>query len=341
MKKFYEFGDIHFSSINPWSQLVGDKFIDWFDKTDFGDKDDIEIGFAGDIAERDVNPGKVVDQIDRLFNIASNKFKHVYVTVGNHDKKLYHDVEQHSLYFLENKKNVTVVDKMQELKSQNGFDILFMPHQRFDNIELTDYYNALPDTVYNKSYDIVFGHWAIKNEKGLDYMKKGVDITKFKDVKSFAIGHVHLRVMPEYLGSIWPNSTVEYDTNRPHGYKVLDEDRKESFVEFPEFLAYKEINLGDSVTDNPDTVTVYTVKNCNSMLEAVSKYPNLYIKDIERPQSSTSDLELSTDTVKSVAIGYINDIPKAFDDMIKETNMTIGRPVYSLCKKLLSTTGTV
>lgn len=334
MKKFYEFGDIHFSSINNWNLKVGDNFIDWFEKQDFGNKDDIEIGFAGDIAERDVNPGKVVDQIDRLFTIASKKFSHVYVLVGNHDKKLYHGNEQHSLYFLNNKENVTVVDTVTDITTKNGFNVLFLPHQRFDNTTLTDYYNNLSDEVYQKPYDILFGHWTIKEENGLEFMLNGVDISKFSSVKSYAIGHVHLRTNPNYLGSVWPNSTAEYNTKYPHGYKVLNENRVESFEIFPEFLAYKTVNFGDDIPTDDKNIVVYTVTGCNSLLEAKSKYPNLYIKAIDRPKN-TNETTVSTDTVKTVATNYIGDLSKVLDDMIKETELKVSRPAYAMCKKLL------
>lgn len=127
MSKVLCFGDVHFSSINAWNYKAGEYFIDWFEHENFGNKDDIEMIFVGDIAERDVNPGNVVDQMWRLFASASSKAKAVYVVCGNHDKKLYHDIEQHSLKFLTNLPNVHVFEKETELVTENGYNVLVLP----------------------------------------------------------------------------------------------------------------------------------------------------------------------------------------------------------------------
>ena len=81
MKKIVSFGDIHFSSIQEWSYEAGEHFIEWFENTDFGPKEELEFLFAGDIGQKDVNPGKVIDQMDRLFNSASKKSKWTHIIV--------------------------------------------------------------------------------------------------------------------------------------------------------------------------------------------------------------------------------------------------------------------
>lgn len=337
-KKFICFGDIHFSSINKWNFDAGENFIKWFESQDFGNPDDIELGFVGDIAERDVNPGNVVDQIDRFFDSASKKAKHVYVIVGNHDKKLYHDIEQHSLVFLEKKGNITVYEKETVTTTENGFKILFLPHQRILGSHLWEYYNSLGEEWTKPHYDALLGHWNIQEDSKLEWKQQGVDITRF-DATCMCIGHVHNRVRDEYIGSVFPNNIDEYDPNHPRGYKVLNEDRTVEFVEMPEFLKYQTIELGDEPPEpEKDCAVVYTVKNCVSELEAEERYPNLLIRGIERETLFSKDgVNVSTSEDGFSAINPADLMP-ALDEMIKEMGLTVSRTVYNDLKKLLNKT---
>ncbi|MEE3440581.1 metallophosphoesterase, partial [Ruminococcus sp.] len=192
MSKVLCFGDVHFSSINAWNYKAGEYFINWFEQENFGNKDDIEMIFVGDIAERDVNPGNVVDQMWRLFASASSKAKAVYVVCGNHDKKLYHDIEQHSLKFLTNLPNVHVFEKETELVTENGYNVLVLPWQAksAEGITLHDYYNKLSENYKDKTYDIITGHWNIKETTGPAWAQDGVDLTNFH-ANCYAIGHIH------------------------------------------------------------------------------------------------------------------------------------------------------
>ena len=334
MKRFICFGDIHFSSINIWNFEAGEHFIKWFESQDFGNPDDIEFGFVGDIAERDTNPGNVVDQMDRFFNIVSKKAKHTYIIVGNHDKKLYHDIEQHSLVFLQKHKNITVYEKETVETTENGFKILFLPHQRIQGTSLHEYYDSLGEEWTKPHYDAILGHWNIKEEKGLAWTQQGVDLSRF-NATCMCIGHVHNRTRDEYIGSIWPNNVDEYNPNRSRGYKVLNEDRTVEFVTMPDFLKYQTIELGDPApAKDENCAVVYTVKNCVSELEAEEKYPGLNIRGIERESlfSNTDKVDVTTD---GISTAFLTDPAEALDEMIKEMNLTVNRTVYNDLKKLL------
>lgn len=340
MSKICSFGDVHFSSINQWNSEAGENFIDWFDKEDFGPKDETELVFVGDIAERDTNPGDVIDQMYRLFNLASKKAKHVYVCMGNHDKKLYHDKEQHSLKFLSNFPNITVYETETAITTENGYKVLMLPWQRMvDGITLHDYYNtSLPKELTDTEYDLVVGHWNIKEEKGLQWMQEGVDLKKFK-TKSFAIGHIHLRTRDEYVGSVFPNSVAEQNDCYPRGYKVY-ENGKESFVEMPRFLKYVTIKYGESIPERePNCAYAYVISECNTEAEAKEKYPEIQVRGIERPASTARNIDVNSvesSELSSITTNYITDLPNAFCDFIKETGTTLSRPTFTLIKNLLA-----
>ena len=335
-KKFICFGDIHFSSINQWNFEAGEHFIEWFDAHDFGDPNEIEFGFVGDIAERDTNPGNVVDQIDRLFKLCSKKGKHTYIAIGNHDKKLYHDIEQHSLVFLRKYKNVTVIEKETVIDTENGFKILFLPWQRIQGQTLHEYYDSLGDEWTSPHYDALVGHWQIKEDSGPAWQQVGVDISRF-DATCMCIGHIHNRVRDEYIGSVFPNNIDEYDPNRARGYKVLNEDRTVTFEELPEFLKYQTIDLGDTPAEPAkECAVVYTVKNCVSELEAQEKYLNLLNRGIERETLLGKDaVDVSTESVSNMTV---TEPFEAYEQMVKEMGLKVNRTVHNDIKRLLRPT---
>lgn len=345
-KKVISFGDVHFSSINPWNADAGENFIKWFEEKDFGNKDDIEMVFVGDIAERDVNPGNVVDQMWRLFSSASKKAKAVYIVCGNHDKKLYHDIEQHSLKFLTNLDNVYVYEKETEVVTENGYSLLMLPWQAkaAEGITLHDYYNKIAENYKNKTYDILVGHWQIKEKSGPAWTQDGVDISQF-NAKSYSIGHIHLRIRPEYIGSVFPNATSEQNDSYPRGYKVY-EDGKETFEPLPRFLKYVNLELGaEQPVEEQGCKYAYTITNCNSEGEARERYPNLVIKGIEQPSTKVKvDInECANGDISSISNNLISDLPSAFSTMIQEMKVadpkfTVSRSVWSLINSVISKT---
>ena len=342
MSKVLMFGDVHLSSINPWNYEAGENFIQWFDKQSFGNKDEIEMIFVGDIAERDVNPGNVVDQMWRLFSSASSKAKSVHVVCGNHDKKLYHDIEQHSLKFLTNLPNVKVYEKETEIVTENGYNVLILPWQAksAEGVTLHDYYNKLSESYKDKTFDIITGHWNIKEATGPAWAQDGVDLANYH-AKCYAIGHIHLRTRDEYIGSIFPNSTSEQNDSYPRGYKVY-ENGVESFILIPRFLKYVNLKLGEpKPIEEPGCAYAYTITECNTEVEAREKYPDLAIKGIERvPTAVRVGTQVSAEgeggELKEISNNYISDLPTAFADMIKESGITVSRSVYNIVKSVIS-----
>lgn len=342
MSKVICFGDVHFSSINTWNYKAGEHFIKWFEQENFGNKDEIEMIFVGDIAERDVNPGNVVDQMWRLFESASHKAKSVYVVCGNHDKKLYHDIEQHSLKFLTNLPNVHVFEKETELVTENGYKVLVLPWQAksSEGITLHDYYNKLSENYKDKTYDIITGHWNIRETTGPAWAQDGVDLTNLH-AKCYAIGHIHLRIRDEYIGSIFPNSIAEQNDSYPRGYKIY-ENGEESFKLMPRFLKYVTLKLGDELPNEDTNCSyAYIITNCNTEVEAKEKYPDVCIKGIERvPTRITTNTQVCTDgdavDLSQFSNTYISDLPKAFAEMIKESGITVSRSTYSLVNSVIS-----
>lgn len=316
LKKILQFGDVHFSAMNKWNIDAGNYFINWFENQNFGPKDETEFMFAGDLAERDVNPGVVIDQMVRLIKAAANKGKSVWVLVGNHDKKLYHDVLQNSLQHLENIEGVTVVNECKTVITPLGFKVLFMPHlhsSEIGNKTLNDYYNELINSDgFLQDWDICCGHWNFAEGVGHGFRSDGIDISKLRPhVKCWALGHIHTRVSREYLGSIWPNKFDEQFSLYKRCYKEFNENQQVIEMPLPEFLHYEDLEFGKEVPEqSKNCAYVYTIVKCQSEKLAKEKYLGIYIRGVE--QREKADFSgLSSD--KS-----LNDFNKSYLEYYKE-----------------------
>lgn len=335
MKKLVRFGDIHFSALNTWNIDAGERFLKWFEKEDFGDKQDLELCLAGDISEKDTNPGIVIDQMIRFFNLCKQKFSKTYVCLGNHDRKLYHGEEQHNCMFLRNDQDICIIEQETSLVTPNGFEVLFLPHKKVENfVSLSKYYTdkaqELMSLSKNGIYDTIVGHFQIKSNTGKFSFLEGVDISKYK-THSWSIGHIHIRIDEKYLGSVWPNNVDEQNTKLPRGYKVLDENKVDTHVCIPtDFLEYKTIKFGQDLES--DGNVVYTIEDAPSVKEAEEKYNSFNVRQISHMSQVSVDTDAEIE--KSSLLDVQRDYKKLFDDMIRELNIDVSRSIYAYIQTL-------
>lgn len=337
MKKVLSFGDVHFSAMNAWNIDAGENFIRWFDEQDFGPKEDVEFLFTGDISERDVNPGIVIDQMNRLFNLCSKKGAATWICVGNHDKKLYHDRLQNSLIFLENIEGVHVINEAKTVVSKNGFKILVMPHlhtTEMNSMTLHDFYNQMIDSEgFIQEWDICTGHWNIAEGEGHGFKSEGVKIDKLRPhVKSWSLGHIHTRSLKEYCGSIWPNKYDEQFSLYKRCYKEYNENEQTIEMPLPEFLHFEELEFGKEPPERKENCAyVYTILNCKSEKLAREKYPTIYIRGIEQ-QVKADFSNLSSDSSRS---GFNQTYSESYSEMIKELKIKVTRAADGIIKGIL------
>lgn len=331
----YFFGDVHFSSLNPWNKEAGDNFIKFF-KDNFKNEKRTNIAvFLGDIAEKDVNPGSVIDQMTELFDFCSEVFLKTLVLTGNHDKKLHRGVVQTSLEFLNRFENVEVIETIKTFDVE-GRKILAMPHLRTEGISLEEFYNSY-DWSNQEHCDIAIGHWTIKIP-GNKLCEDGVDIKKLP-VDTVICGHIHNRILPEYTGSCWPNKSSEMDipdTKLPRCYKVWDtKSNKIDCVPWPIFLSYENIEYPNKIEEVPNCnySRVFTVYNIKNKLEAVDYYSGHWIKStfIEKDKSTKDNIMKSDEA----DIFLFKDNKEAFHSMIKEQNLKVSRQAIKIVTDLL------
>ena len=331
MSKIYFFGDLHFSSTNKWNILAGNKFLDWFKEEFKDEKSNNYIIFLGDVTDRSVNPGEVISQMHKLFTFCSEKFKQVYVLTGNHDLKMYVDFSiQSSLEFLKNFNNIKVIEDI-ELLNIEGKSILALPFKRSEVLtNINEYYSEYKweETDYKKeNIDLAIGHWTIKDESSIIY-RFGVDVSNIP-AKRILCGHIHNRPDKRYVGSVFALNASEFDCKYPRCYIEWGDDWKE--IKLPDFVIYRNIKFGNTIEPESDkSVYLYTVSEAPSIAEAYRQYPNIFIKGISKEKKKNTTL---VDTANK-AIQKSN--AELFDEMIKESDLSVSRGAYKVVKELLA-----
>ncbi len=336
----YFFGDIHFSSMNEWSHDIGEYFLNWF-KTRFANENKTNYAiFLGDIAEKDSNPGDVIDQMFKLFDFCSSHFKKTYVLMGNHDLKYFRShTLQTSLKFLRNFDNVEVIDKICAITIEDK-NILCLPHLYTEDNNLARYYNNYDwagNNLLNNTYQLVIGHWTIKDESVIFY-KNGVDISKipvkFENTPTpsgILCGHIHNRPIKDYIGSIWPANTKELECNFPRCFIKWGDTWEEELL--PEFVKYETIEYGAELSHQNDCVHLYTIDNAPSESDAKRKYNTFYIKGIKRAKKN-KNVQDATTSIAEVGSLDISDLD-LLNEMIKEKKIVVSRKALKITRELL------
>lgn len=335
MKKLYGFGDFHFGDMYPWQLDVGEKMLAWVESLKIESKQDTEAILVGDVFDNAVNAGSCVAQIKRLADILSEKFRFVYIITGNHDRKLHKGRIQNSLEFLNSWPNIRVIENPEELTTENGFKCLCMPYTVDDGCGfVSDVYEKWAPEITMKNPDIIAGHWTKKSSDvpftGGDF----VDLDKYPKPKAYFLGHIHTRIDEDYLGSIWATKITEAFTDYPRAIKVLSFNGKVEEIQIPEFVKYKTVKYPEKIEqpDN-DAVYIYTVENFNNLQAARVFYKGYYIKAVIKGTDFTK-----ADNVEAANEDLISysDMKKAFDDMIRESDMKVSRKLYKLVTDLLA-----
>jgi calcineurin-like phosphoesterase family protein len=337
-QSLYVIGDIHFSSMNEWSEEIGDLFIQWFDSLVVAP--DSELILLGDLTEKDVNSGNVIHQLEKFFNICQRKFRKTYAVVGNHDKKLFKNRPQISFIYAKEKKGIQIVDDLSVITTMNGFKILFMPFIRVEEDTLNEFYSNLPEEYYTDSYDLVVGHFNKKSDCSI-FMQDGADITKLK-YKHIMLGHIHIRWDKDYLGSVWAQKISEIDPVNPRIIGVLSHDATgepvRSEIAIPEFVKYVDVKYPEPIPiEEAGKVYIYTAVGCPNKGLAESCYRGKHIRGVSNvkiDQNGGVDTQGGSDTTFS-----FTNFNEAFGAMIKEQKLRISRPAFAIISNLFENKG--
>ncbi len=323
----YIFGDIHLSAMNAWNHDVGENFIEWFEEfckdTAKNDTEERNILWLGDVTEKDVNPGDVIDQEYRIFDLCSKYFAHTYVIMGNHDLKLYKKKAQHSLKFLRHFNGVQIIEDV-DCRVINNTKVRMLPHKRVEGKSLSAYYSEM---TFDSDVDLTVGHWAKLDPNHPNW--GGVDTSNMRS-KMFCLGHIHTRIEDCYTGSIYANKSVEAG---PRVYKMFKDGQEVGCGNIPEFLEYKVVSYPNEIKDTPKKFVtyVYDVEGVNSVQQARIQYPDVYVRGTLKKKI---DKEITQSVKSSDVFLYKNNL-QAYNDWLRETKYPIGRRASVMISELL------
>ena len=331
-------GDVQFQALNEWNYDIGNKFLDWFEELEIPENS--YLIQAGDMTEKDTNPGDVVRQLERFFSICLKKFKKSFILVGNHDIKLYHGKRQISFAFAEEKNKIEVVKSLQNIEI-DGMNILAMPHLAAKGKSLHSYYNDKTPEEYLKlikngksKFDLCVGHWQKQGpENSPEWFRDGINTSNIPTNK-FMLGHIHDRPDTDYLGSIWPLKVSEEKTKFNRVIGIMSSDNGEisySEINIPKFCKYVNISYPDPVEEKTDSlVYIYTIDNCKNINIARDFYKDIYIRSTGTPPKEEEK------TISSEEEFTFKDFNDAFKKFLVEKKPKINRNVIKIITNCLS-----
>ena len=276
------FGDIHFNESKPWSLAVGEEIIKYFRESPYNNENNVAI-FLGDIYDRITNTNNVTRLV--LLFLSSLRFKKSYFLTGNHDLKMRSGEVVNSLSFINNSKlkdkyfpNCYLVEELKVIQEE-GMNILLLPFiPKTKDRSMKEVYENLPSHILERNWDLVCGHFADTSIFVYDEM---IDISKLKS-KYVCLGHIHVDVGNNYIGSLVATSLAEYQTVkhfRVYQKNSITGEVSESKISIkPSFFDYEYVKYPDPLpVEKRAIITAYVINNCASESIAREKYGDIFI----------------------------------------------------------------
>jgi len=267
-------GDLHLSDSRPWSWDVSNRIVDFITNHPLNNKNNTLI-LLGDLTEDAFLSGQMFFLLMRLF--LNLRFKSIYVLIGNHDIKRNKQGQLTcSLNFLQHdlfNKNVTLIYQPSFFESEN-MAILALPFifpQFAEGWSSVKDYEKMQGSKLDKEYDLIVGHFQ---DTSVKLPSESVDIEYLK-TKFYALGHIHDKNHPRYVGSIVPNS-IE-GSGLPRYIRTYIKD-KETLIEIPKIMDYYTVTFPDPLPKVESQVPVWTILNCQDESIAKTHYGDIYIR---------------------------------------------------------------
>lgn len=287
------FGDVHFDDSHPYFIHASESFLKYFDSLEENCSKNTAV-FLGDLTEKFLVSGRVYDYLTQLL-ITKNRFSKTYVLVGNHDIKKHQGEDLLVFEFARNYPTVEILNRPAQVLYIEDLKVLSLPFFHFimdssgNIVSMTEYYNQLSKVYSKESFDLILGHVTVKpvndelknrNVQNLLFQKDLVDLSGISYGKKI-IGHIHKRILPYYIGSIFPLSRDEMDLSRS---LIIYQRCTWAEKKLPEFIRFVDISYPDSLSvENDDTAYVVTVYQCDNESLAEDFYckrKNVFLKKV-------------------------------------------------------------
>lgn len=348
MKKIALISDVHFG-VNKNSEMFLKNSLNYF-KNEFvpylKENGITKIYVLGDLYENRTSINvRVNSEVYHLFTDILSDFE-ITITLGNHDLFYNNTTDVHSLKYLNNFKNIRIVDKP-VVEDIYGTKVLLCPW-------ITDYNDSKITKLFkNSEAEVLFGHFDIIGFS-LNNFKINTDvgfsIKDFINFKKVFTGHYHKfssKKIKEteivYLGS--PYQTNRNDLNDDKGFIVLDMEtikyerilNKTSIkyidIQYPNIPTEKEIN-GNIITlhiniDKKDIVGD-VIEKYIAKIEGMNPVDKVNINlNIHNDEASTDILQKGITSVEDLMEMYVNDNDSITD---KEEILKIVKEIYNEVK---------
>lgn len=329
-------GDIHFNSSKDYYRDICEAFLEWYRGWEYNKRDNTLI-LAGDLVESAANAGIVIDWLTRLLDYS--RFNHIYVCVGNHDKKIISSVPQLAYEFYKSKDNVTVFEDIAHVNIE-GAEVLFLPYYSGVNssgLSMHDFYSSLyKNDRYSRYFDFVVGHVG-----GPDALFEGsndcIDNLDKLSTGRLCFGHIHTRSSNprRYLGSVYACKKNENDNTRA-AWLYDPKTKRWSEDRLPVFSEYLTVSYPEELPSTNATVPIYTILNCASTELAKKEYGNIRIrKVVSTPYEVVESGDGTAAPASSTRSMSLNDL---FKDFVASQSPPLDSTVLKKCESLLTAT---
>ena len=329
-------GDIHFNSSKDYYRDICEAFLGWYRDWKYN-KNTNTLILAGDLVESAANAGIVIDWLTRLLDYS--QFNHIYVCVGNHDKKIISGVPQLAYEFYKSRDNVTVLESIAHINIE-GAEVLFLPYYSGVNasgLSMHDLYSELYKTdKYSRHFDFVVGHVG-----GPDALFEGsndcIDNLDKLDTGRLCFGHIHTRSSNprRYLGSVYACKKNENDNTRA-AWLYDPKTKRWSEDRLPVFSEYVTVSYPEELPSTNAVVPIYTILNCTSTELAKKEYGDIRIrKVVSTPYEITETNDSTMAPASSTRSMSLNDL---FRDFVASQPSPLDEMVLKKCESLLAAT---
>lgn len=324
-------GDVHFRDDRDCFRATCESFLDWFASWDKNTPENNLI-LAGDLVERNLLTGTVVDYLERFRS--SSRFKAIYICVGNHDRKKINNVDQLAYEFFKNQANIHVYEEATEVNI-DGLNVLFLPNFRGLNktgLSMPDFYSNLDkNKLFKNDYDLVVGHFS---DEDIPF-GNSAEVVSLKNIKTkkICLGHIHTRtISPEkYIGSVFAGKKSENDNTRAAWIWDGQKWREEKLPVFNEFLS---VTYPEDLPKSKALVPIYTVLGCSSEKIALEKYGDIFIRKTSRDFTEDVSKSLADFDENFTDIKNIN-IPQLFDSFVTSQGTSFSQNILARCKSII------
>lgn len=321
----YVIGDVHWKENLVYKKGICN-FFDWLYELvnkENSDSRQVDLIFLGDFY--DTTKPHNVDVIDLSISKLKDKYRSIHILTGNHEIIESGSVRKgNPLEVIKNIKGFNVYTSW-SIVEIDKIKCLFLPYL-YNLSEMKRLY----ENGIEAEIDYVFGHFShplryYSLDDSIDYSK-----SKIK-AKYYVYGHIHKFEVLDKNHIILGVPVCTRKGEDLFGKKILriDTNSSCSIIDVPEFVKYEKVKFGEYPKDKMSLISVI---DAPSVVEARNMYSDYYIYDIKTLESQVSYIEYKDDinlSLESMFAKFVNDTKPNIDDQMNNIIQTLFSEIRS------------